>query len=176
MSISIQTVNPEDLIDAGRTKFNNNDVAVANGLTALQTQIDSHNHNGVYYLKSEVDSRIAASTPSKRYYLEFGIDGTGVTKVAGLTFDRIPIGYAAKIVGAIARNTSGSVVMLTGLNVLITAQGTVKVSIAHDPYVPDLDLYILKVSALDPGGIESGNLILKTTTIGPWIVVVEIEI
>ncbi len=78
MPITIQTVDPSDLIDNGRTKFNANDDAIALANQALDDQVDAHvgvGHPTLYHTKAEVESLIDARTGKvnvTQYY--FGYD------------------------------------------------------------------------------------------------------
>ncbi len=102
MAITIQTVASEDLVDQGRTKFNSNDTAIANGLTALQSQLDTHDHNDTYYTEAEVDAKIAAlSGIAGETIIEFAIDDPDL-KFAGIAIGSagIPVIGASVLVGA----------------------------------------------------------------------------
>lgn len=112
MPITLQTVQPSDAIDAGRTKFNSNDAAIAAGVTALVDQLDGHvdaGHPSLYYSKAEVDALVAdASGEAGVVHLHYGYDPVA-DKVyfCGIENGLAVIPSAGSIVGVVVTDTNG---------------------------------------------------------------------
>lgn len=53
---TIEKVQPIHAIDEGRQILNNNDSALNADITSLNNTLSNHNHNAIYYTKSEVDA------------------------------------------------------------------------------------------------------------------------
>lgn len=54
---NIEKVQPTHVIDEGRQILNNNDTELNNTLTNLSNQLSTHNHDNIYYTKSQIDAK-----------------------------------------------------------------------------------------------------------------------
>ncbi|MCL5266725.1 MAG: hypothetical protein M1469_01300 [Bacteroidetes bacterium] len=180
MAIIIQTVSPEDLIDQGRTKFNSNDTAVANAVTATQTQLDTHNHNSIYYTKPEVDAKVNPSDQGqKKSYIEFGVNASNQTLVAGVVVDTIPLGRAGSVTGLRAAHSSGSKYNVDyGYGIKTFLAGDY-LTLSFNNTIPGDEVTPLQwgfILSLVRGGVTQSQVIVVTKeSAGPFAVSVELE-
>lgn len=104
---TLKVVQPIDLIDEGRIKLNDNDVAMNNEIAMLNNLIQNHNHDSIYYTKSEVDSKLS------RRYLQAGLNATSLgvfAQIGGVQMTAsfgIPIPRNCSLVDIVAIHESG---------------------------------------------------------------------
>lgn len=125
---NITPVYPQDYIDEGRTKLNNNDQAMNNEISSLSSQISNHNHDDRYYTKAEVDAKI------KRFTLQCGLSVSAINtwaRVGSVSMSAnlgFVMPFAGNLVDIIAIHNSGVVLSAkNGLPLSINAGDVISV-------------------------------------------------
>lgn len=171
---NIKTVQPIHFIDEGRLILNDNDTAMNNEIANLSNIISNHNHNDIYYTKSEIDSRKVVD------YIQVGLDATAIGTFAKIgsvqmsTFFGIVVPRNGLLTDIIAIYQTGEIFKVKNGFPLPVMAGDV-ISIAYTQYTANDVIRVYKSGFATETFVKVSDGVEGSSKLGKYILLLEFQ-